>query len=280
MKFSERQGFNKYNDFIQVESIDESLRNSIWNTIVITYYVPGNSHSYKCTRAVAYHFRKTPLDELPYEDYEKQKWLKDYLYSLEWYAVYDLIEYLVNNHSTIIDNKYSNDTIRQRDLWNTILERENSGYRFIDYTLAPISDPIEINEVNKTLELTIRHKLQGPHNHIKTAIEQLSKKPDPDYRNSIKESISAIESIAKLISKENSKGLSGALYVLSEKVNIHGALKKSFLNLYGYTSDEEGIRHSLLEQPKVTYDEAKYMLVSCSAFLNYLISKSVEANVL
>lgn len=280
MRFSERQGFKNYNDFIQTESMNESLRNSIWNTIVTTYYDIRENYIYNCVRSIAFHFRKTPLDELPYDSYDKREWLKKYFFSLEWYEVYDLIEFLVSNHSQIVESRYTDDNQEQREIWNYILERENSGYRFIGESLAPISHPIEISEVNETLELTARHKLQGPYNHIKTAIEHLSKKPEPDYRNSIKESISAIESIAKIISNEDSQGLAGALKVLSEKVNIHGALKISFLNLYGYSSDEGGIRHSLLEQSKVTYDEAKYMLVSCSAFLNYLIAKSVEANVL
>lgn len=277
MRFSERQGFKNYNDFIQTESMDDSLRNSIWNTILTLYY---DKHIYSCVRSIAYHFRKTALDELPYQDYDKRDWLKDYFYNLSWYEVYDLLEFLVSEHNAITGSRYSDETRKQCVLWNYILERENSGFRFIGNSLAPIANPVEISEVNETLELTVRHKLQGPYNHIKTAIEQLSKKPEPDYRNSIKESISAIESIVKIISNENSQGLAGALKVLSDKVNIHGALKTSFLNLYGYSSDEGGIRHSLLEQSKVSYDEAKYMLVSCSAFLNYLIAKSVEAKVL
>jgi hypothetical protein len=277
MRFSERQGFKNYNDFIQTESMNESLRNSIWNTILTTYY---NAHIENCVNIIAYHFRKTALDELPNDDYDKRDWLKKYFYDLNWYEVYDLIEFLVSNHNIIVNNKYTDERPKLRELWNNILERENSGYRFIGESLAPISNPIEIDEVNETLELTVKHRLQGPYNHIKTAIEYLSKKPEPDYRNSIKESISAIESISKIISKEDSQGLAGALKVLSEKVNMHGALKQSFLNLFGYTSDEGGIRHSLLEQSKVSYDEAKYMLVCCSAFLNYLIAKSVEANLL
>lgn len=277
MKFSERQGFKNFNDFIQTDSMDDSLRNSIWNTILTVYY---SKHIHNCVKTIAYHFRKTPLDELPYEDYAKREWLKKYFFGLNWYEVYDLIEFLVTHHNLIIEEKYSSKTRQQCEMWNYILERDNSGYRFIGESLAPISSPVEISEVNKTLELTTKYRLKGPFDHITTAIEHLSKKPEPDFRNSIKESISAIESIAKIISNEDSQGLSGALKILDEKVNIHGALKTSFLNLYGYTSDEGGIRHSLLEQSKVTYDEAKFMLVSCSAFLNYLIAKSVEAKVL
>ena len=54
-------------------------------------------------------------------------------------------------------------------------------------------------------------------------------------------------------------------------VKIHGAMKNAFSSLYGYTSDKSGIRHNLGVDENTTFEEAKYMLVSCSAFLNYLI---------
>jgi len=51
-------------------------------------------------------------------------------------------------------------------------------------------------------------------------------------------------------------------------------LKRAFTALYGYTSDSGGIRHSLLEEDiAVTMEDAKFMLVTCSAFINYLKSK-------
>jgi hypothetical protein len=101
-----------------------------------------------------------------------------------------------------------------------------------------------------------------------------SQKPKPDFRNSIKESISAVESAAKLISGLPGGGLDAALETLRQQITIHPALKQGFLKLYGYTSDADGIRHSLLEVgSNAGFDEAKYMLVACSAFTNYLISK-------
>ena len=37
-------------------------------------------------------------------------------------------------------------------------------------------------------------------------------------------------------------------------------------------SDASGIRHAkFLEQGKATFEEAKFMLVACSAFVNYII---------
>jgi hypothetical protein len=35
--------------------------------------------------------------------------------------------------------------------------------------------------------------------------------------------------------------------------------------------DQAGIRHALLEKEQVGFDDAKFMLVVCSAFVNYVI---------
>ncbi len=115
---------------------------------------------------------------------------------------------------------------------------------------------------------------------MRTALTLLSKKPKPDYRNSIKESISSIESLVKQITGKEDGGLAQALSILDKKVKFHGAFKSGLLNFYGYTSDEGGIRHAILEEKDIGFDEAKYMLVSCSALVNFLIAKAEKAGLL
>jgi hypothetical protein len=58
-------------------------------------------------------------------------------------------------------------------------------------------------------------------------------------------------------------------------IKLHPSLKIAFGKLYGYTSDQGGIRHSLLDQSDVDFEDAKFMLVSCSAFVNLLKARSV-----
>ena len=53
-------------------------------------------------------------------------------------------------------------------------------------------------------------------------------------------------------------------------------MEKGFLALYGYTSDESGIRHGGIDFTNVNFEDAKYMLVSCSAFVNYLMEKWIK----
>ena len=59
--------------------------------------------------------------------------------------------------------------------------------------------------------------------------------------------------------------------------NLHPALEKSFKQLYGYTSDSDGIRHALMDIYNCDFEDAKYMIVSSSAFVNYLIVKADKA---
>lgn len=56
-------------------------------------------------------------------------------------------------------------------------------------------------------------------------------------------------------------------------VNLHGSLKSGFDKLYGFTSDTDGVRHGSINPSDVDSDLAKFMLVSCSAFVNYLRAK-------
>ena len=165
-------------------------------------------------------------------------------------------------------------------LANAILERELSGFRFVAGVLTPITTPAEVEAIEEAAGATASKGFQGAHVHLTNALLHLGKKPDPDYRNSIKESISAVESVAKLISGEEAGGLEKALTKLSDATGIHSALKSGFLKLYGYTSNEDGIRHAILEESDVGFIEAKYMLVACSAFVSYLISKADSGRML
>ena len=56
-------------------------------------------------------------------------------------------------------------------------------------------------------------------------------------------------------------------------IKLHSAFRGALEKMYGYTSDARGIRHALREEPTLDSDDARFMLVSCSAFVNYLKTK-------
>jgi hypothetical protein len=277
-KFSDRMGFKEHLPTIQTDGMNDALRNSLWN-FLHSLYVSEYDYWIPAAKWSARFFFKIPVDELPFRDYDNRKWLKARFYELKWYEIYDFIEFIVDSHEKIIQYPKQNRS-KLMEIFNVILERELSGYRFVSGILAPISNPAETGEISGAIEATGREGFAGAHEHLRASLTLLGKKPVPDYRNSIKEAISAVESIAKQLTKSGAQGLSGALEELSKNAEIHGALKAGFAKLYGYTSDEDGIRHAILDQPSVGFDEAKYMVVSCSAFVNYLIAKAQKAQLL
>lgn len=154
---------------------------------------------------------------------------------------------------------------------NSILKKENSAYRLSDYGfIIPITNKEELETVNKAT----KSRYAPVNEHIQKAISLFKKEP-ADYANSIKESISAVEALCQIIIEDENATLGKAIKKLKEKgVIIPPALEEAFNKLYGYTSNAWGIRHALSEgDTPPTFDDAKYMLVSCSAFVNYLISK-------
>lgn len=75
-------------------------------------------------------------------------------------------------------------------------------------------------------------------------MQLLTNKKNPDYRNSIKESISAIEALCKIKTNDDKATLRKALNLIEQKYGLHPALKGAFEKLYGYSSDADGIRHA------------------------------------
>lgn len=158
---------------------------------------------------------------------------------------------------------------------NKVLESEMTPYGFVGHLLTRLSTDQEIKEVEKALDT----QLQNVKTHIKRAHEPLADKKSPDYRNSLKESISVVEAICTEIVGEKTT-LGNALGRLSKKgIDLPDSLKGAFEKLYGWSSTKDGIRHSLSEQSKVDHEDALWALVSCSAFVNYLVVKADKAGI-
>ena len=92
-------------------------------------------------------------------------------------------------------NNYERNQFTDRfvDSCNFALEREVSAYRFVDGVIARITEQQEVEEIEDALA-----RSRGPVQiHLRRALELLASRDQPDYRNSIKESISSVESLPK-----------------------------------------------------------------------------------
>ena len=155
---------------------------------------------------------------------------------------------------------------------NYEFDRLDYGYRIINHCVTDITSEEEMAAVNEA----IANSKDNVRGHLESAIKHYSARPTPDVRNSIKESISAVEAVCRELTGETTLGK--ALKHLEDNgVVIHKMLKEGFTKFYVYTNDpDSGIRHALMDDDG-TYvpskDEAYYMLVTCSTFVNYLRRK-------
>ena len=80
--------------------------------------------------------------------------------------------------------------------------------------------------------------------------------------------------MCKIITGKDSATLGQALKVIEDHTTIQPKLKTAFEKFYEYTNNpQDGIRHASIDIPTPNFDDAKFMLVTCSAFVNYLKTK-------
>ena len=278
--FSQRHGHKPLNEQLQRDSVNAPLRNGLWTACTVIYWDVWEPEEYgvqsphaKETQLLAtrtwLHYFKKPIDTMPEVKHHLSSAatfvdkLREYFFKCPWYEVYDLLEFICINGP---EDRY--DTFA--DMCNRFLKTEMSAFRLVNKEVTPITDDTEIAAVEKASGSPF-----APANeHLSTAIRLLSDRSTPDYRNSIKESISAVESVCATIVHRKGATLGDALTHLDK--SMHPALVKAFSNLYGYTSDASGIRHALLDEANLTFADAKFMLVACSGFINYVIEKTTE----
>jgi len=280
LNFSQRMGIAPITKPLQLDSINDELRNELWNIFyehILTKTGPEAAHNnalqFLSSNLWKYFFVE-PVDEAPKNWYSLLNLLKEVFFLFEWYDVYRFMEFLIYFPFTITENYIKS--------INSCLERQFSGYRIINNIIVPISNELEISEINSSIDLNKQYTaLEGVNIHLVSAVKFLSDRTNPDYRNSVKESISAIESACRIATK--SKSLGDAFTNLeSAGININKQLKESFIKIYAYTNDKvSGIRHAIIDAHDAPdFETAKYMLVAASAFINYLIPLANKAKLL
>lgn len=278
--FSDRNGIKVENCALQSTEFDSRTRTAIINaTRVIINALQNSNLSYYQS------FLKNTLSEVYSQEviwsasYDGT-YVEEIIYSTiradNYDSVLTLIEYIarqvLEHCGGMLPDPVCSNVIQ---IYNRTFEREYVGYRFVGDTITPITDEIE----QTAIESALNSEFQEIQQHFKKATGFLADRTTPDYQNSIKESITAIERMCSIILGKSAT-LGDALKKLeAHGIIIHPALKTAFDKLYGYTSDSSGIRHAgQLGGAGATFDEAKFMLVACSAFVNYLTSLFSKSN--
>lgn len=281
LSFSQRNNYVPKEFPLQTESLNNATRMALWNAfyqffsgeMVDSYSLEymNSARKWLCTYIWANHFHQD-LSLLDNTDdivsITKKMFLDP---NTRWYAIFDFCENILYFNSSFV--------FTFGKLLDEVFEDNNVAYRVIGSQICPITDSQEIETIKTAMSLP--DQFAGARTHIASALQKFSDREQPDYRNSIKESISAVESMCMVLVGSPNASLGKALKLLEDNgIKIHPSLKSGFSSIYGYTSDEGGIRHAMIEEgSSVTQEDALFMLVSCSAFCHYLQQKGSKAGI-
>lgn len=264
--FSERMGFVLPKP-VQIDDLDNDARTALYNLFMrVSKKETQDNPTHQYWIFVGTKFLKIEENELFEEtaylhvihSYKMQANIRNLFFDYEWYNIFNLIEFISSFSSTI------NCSLKSI---NSVLEQEKIGYKFVGGKFIPI----QTQEEQETIENALQIPYENARNHIEKSITLFSARPNPDYANSIKESICAVESICKELTGETK--FADAVRKLN--IPMHQAFREATIKLYGFTSDEEGIRHAATGEPlQINQATARYMLNVCSAMVNYITANT------
>lgn len=281
LPFSKRYGYEPVEVPFQVDNINDALRTDLWNSFYLFIHSPLEEYQYsksqhrRIYQLAWLHFFRKPFDDFPSRDYELADLVRKHIENGLWHKVYEFFEFVFSN----IERIDIYDTEQFIKYVDETLQINHSGFRLVDKKFIPVTNETEINEIERVKNSANEFGLLGVQEHLNSALDLISKKPKPDLKNVIKESILMVEVISRLI-EPNENTLGKALNRLETNQKINPTLKLAFEKLYAYTNGKNGIRHALMENENISIEDARFFLIACSAFTNYLIVKANNENLL
>lgn len=274
LTFSQRMGVAPLPSQAEAGTIHERTRAQIW-VIVVDWLMESNPSSYghNNVRAPTVHtllrwwvnHKHRMVDEIPNTYAHWKNILKAEIQG-GYLQVYDLLQFLLSD----------SDFRRDKQLAEA-LEITQAAYRVVDGLIVPAVSEAE-TEVIKTASRDISDRsASGAESHFRKAAERLT---SGDWPGAVHESVSAVESAARFVSHDERAVLSDIVKKMAKDDRIrHGCLRDVILKIYGYASDERGVRHSQgsLASQNVSEREALYLFGLCASTVSYLLSSPSAA---
>jgi hypothetical protein len=177
--------------------------------------------------------------------------------------VFDLVEFIVRNKNF--------DAEARAEVTEAFVDAR-SAYRVYDNLIVAIGTEEQGAAFICAVADAETHSSAGARKHLIDAAAALR---NGDWAGSVRESIHAVEAVAVRLAPGGKDTLGDALKIIEKNGHLHGALKNAFGQLYGYSSDQEGVRHALVFDgaPKVDEADALFMLGACASFVSYLLAR-------
>jgi hypothetical protein len=202
------------------------LRNSLWNLLFRVVSSTDFAHIAWTTvlRGACLSFFREPIDELPLSDNNASRLaLKNLFFDLPDHRLYDLFEFfLQDDHAGL---KEMDRKLIRRGL-NDLLEREGADVRLYHDRFRPFQDVLGFDEVAQAVETVRLFDMAAAQRHMETAVAYLSRRPEPSFRDAIRESVLAVAAVAREVAaREVRKGEEEAPLVVGSVAHAAAAAR-------------------------------------------------------
>ena len=273
--FSQAYGYEQLPQPLKPGDLSREARTKIWS-LLYTYVHHESGHRFGAATSLGARWRRiltyihVEFYVLPINEFDSTtgNFVRQYqprLMSDSFNRVFDLLLEIMRHSNCPPDFTESVGRIFERCRLAYVLQVDPPP------TIYLAATPEEGEAILRATSTLSNAGLEGAVRHLRQASDCISQ---GDYPGAVRESIHAVESTARHFDPR-AKTLEPALKALEGAKTLHPALKQAFTKLYGYTSDEQGIRHALIDNPQanVDQDEAVFMLGACASFSSYIARK-------
>lgn len=212
----------------------------------------------------------------PWDYCQENSWdgLTYHLKEVTWMEFFDFVELagkcLIKDDDPFRSESYSFESYRSKV--NALFEEDLIGWRLDSNSELTRSIPQTLtSRVLSTKEL-VDNSFEPARDHYKKAVQYLYQHPI-DPANSIKEIISALESIGKILYPGTST--MGHVIKKLKKSDKHPKLLLDvYEKIYAYANATPSIRHGHTEVANITLHEAELLLHTGIALIRYLVDTS------
>lgn len=270
LRFDQRHGAVTVPSQLRPHDVSDELKAKLWAGLhsslenAIAYLDYSDARVKEPWRGLLYrwhvNFEHQPSDEFNNTHKYAVKKVRSLIYVDDWARLYTFLEFVVASSSFRNEARYI----------GAALQSARAAWRLVDNEIVPISSTEAGEAIVTALSEVTEIGPDGAKAHLRQASVLIA---NGDWAGSVRESIHAVESVAGTFEKAASLG--DALKAIQKSGRpLHPALAKGFAALYGYTSDESGVRHALLENgaAAVGENEALFMYGTCATFCQYLLN--------
>ncbi len=273
VSFSVAYGYKQLPQQLQLGELSCEARIGFWNAFYEEFIYAENIRLIQVIFDAHLHHFNGAMDEFPGIDYIPDLAYENYCMSYKphfiegtFNEIFDTLLFLMRHQRCPKDFKTS---------ISAVFERCQLAYS-LDLADGPTIYPATTREQGQSIVDAVQELnaagLGGARQHL---IEASTLINQGHWANSIKESISAVESVAREIAP-GTRNLGSALNQLGHRGMFeYASLRNGLEKLYEYTNEKGGITHARLNEDtsNVGQDEAVFMLGACASFASYLWRK-------